>query len=92
MKLQTCAGTAAGTTCRSEERTWVMPRQRMSAQVVALAVVCSRSGRCALGYTVPVMVERTAYDLSCAKVTSLVREPDAGDRLVRFDEEDVETE
>ena len=35
---------------------------------------------------------RTADDFSCAKVMRLVREPDAGDRPVRFDEEDVETE
>ena len=34
----------------------------------------------------------TAYDLSCAKVCCLVREPDAGNLHVRFDEEDVETE
>ncbi len=33
-----------------------------------------------------------ADDFSCAKVMCLVREPDAGDRPVRFDEEDVETE
>ena len=34
----------------------------------------------------------TAHDLSCAKVCCLVRELDAGNLHVRFDEEDVETE
>ena len=37
-------------------------------------------------------IGRPADDFSCAKVMRLVREPDAGDRPVRFDEEDVETE
>jgi hypothetical protein len=64
----------------------------MTAQAAALAVVGGRLSRCTLGYTVPAVVEYSAYDLSCAKVMCLVREPDAGDRPVRFDEEDVETE
>ena len=37
-------------------------------------------------------IGRPADDFSCAKGMRLVREPDAGDRPVRFDEEDVETE
>jgi hypothetical protein len=64
----------------------------MITQVVSLAVVCSRPSRCTQGYTVPAVAAHTAYDLSCAKVICLVRKPDAGNRHVRFDERDVETE
>ena len=64
----------------------------MITQVVALAVVCSKLNRCRLGNTTQAVAERTAGDLSCAKVMCLIREPDAGDLHVRFDEEGVETE
>ena len=61
----------------------------MATQVVALAVMCSTSGRCTPGQHGPVLLPG---DLPCAKVCCLVREPDAGNLHVRFDEEDVETE
>lgn len=37
-------------------------------------------------------IGKPANDFSCTKLMGLVRELDAGDRSVRFDEEDVETE
>jgi hypothetical protein len=66
--------------------------ERMSAQVAALAVAWRTTvqnyGR---GFTIPA-VARVAYARpSVSERMRLVREPDAGDLHVRFDERDVET-
>ena len=77
----------------AKEEPGVQSGKRMTAQVAALAVVCRTLGRCKPGLHGPVRwVGCTADDFSCAKVCCLVREPDAGNLHVRFDEEDVETE
>jgi hypothetical protein len=66
--------------------------ERMSVQVAALAVAWRTTvqnyGR---GFTIPA-VARVAYARpSVSERMGLVREPDAGDLHVRFDERDVET-
>ena len=66
--------------------------KRVTTQVVALAVMCRTLGRSTPGYTVLCVGRVNCDDLSCAKACCLVREPDAGNLHVRFDEEDVETE
>jgi len=64
----------------------------VTAQVVALSVICITLDRCASGTRSCAMVGCNADDLSCAKACCLVREPDAVALHVRLDEEDVETE
>jgi hypothetical protein len=66
--------------------------ERMSAQVAALAVAWRTTVQnYSRGFTIPA-VARVAYARpSVSERMRLVREPDAGDLHVRFDERDVET-
>jgi len=68
----------SGSRCRRKRRHW------------RLRAITSTTVR--RGATVRVVERRAARDLPCAKAGCLVREPDAGNPPVRFDEGDVETE